>query len=115
MTTNDRGVHKYIPKAVLEGKFEGFVKMRLLTFDEYYDFLERFTETEGDESQVGKLKSTRTLVSESKSHYVEVDLKRLSDGAEFKSFDDLKYGGDCHAILIEVATGLLRSFEKGNG
>lgn len=111
----EKGVYKYIPKAVVEGKFTGFVKVKLLTFDEHYDFLEMYAGAGDDDDSLKGLKATRQLVAASKSHYLEVDLKRVSDGAEFKSFDDLAYGSDCHKILVDVATGLLGSFGEGNG
>lgn len=110
----EKNVYKYIPKVVKDGKFTGYIKLKLLTFDEHYDFLEMYTAAGEKDDPLAGLKATRKIVTASKPYYVEVDLKRVSDGAEFKSFDDLAYGADCHKILVDVANGLVGSFGEGN-
>lgn len=113
MSSDQKGVVTYQPKAVKDGKFTGHVKVRLLTFDERYDLLEKAALA--DEGKAANVKFMREIVAASKPRYVEVDLKRLADGAEFKSVADLDFGIDCHAILFDVANGLLQDFDAGNG
>lgn len=103
---------RYVPTVVREGKFEGHVVVKQLSFDERYDLLEKGA---GEDNKVHYLKFMREVVRVSKDRYVEVFLKRKSDGREFKSFGDLEYGADVNDIRVEIAKGLLNGFDEGNG
>lgn len=92
--------------------FSGSVTMRLMSFDERMEHGGAARSGIADGDKV--IGAVREAVKASQPHYVKVDLKRLSDGKVYSSFDDLSYDASCGHILIEVATGLLRGFE-GNG
>jgi hypothetical protein len=99
----------YVPKAVKSGEFEGSVTMKLLSYDERMGILE-------DASKDGATDAAtaRKMSKDFKSKWVAVDLKRVSDGTQFKSLDDLQYGPDCHNIINDVM-GWLISGDKAEG
>lgn len=112
---------KYVP-SLCKGEdkiFDGSVEIRLPTFDEKFEYFESLGADVDESGSVDKLSNTskikkiRSLVGVSKPHYLAVDLKKLSSGEEFKSFDDLTTEPDAHPILIEVATHLLSGFDLG--
>jgi len=85
----------------------GSVTLKMLTFDERYGLLESI----GVESIEGlddmkQIPLLRKLVAFSKDKYVAVDIKG-ADGREFKSFDDLQYSNDGHAVLLDCAIALV--------
>ena len=106
---------------------EGEVELKLLTFDEKYDYFEAmdidFDEAEGDaekaveqikkRSTKNNLKTMRKMISLSLPHYIRVEIKNKETGEEFKSVDDLQYG-DGHNVLIEMATKLIHGSSSGN-
>lgn len=100
--------------------FEGSIVVRFPTFDEKFDYIEQLQVVVNDDGSVegdqkAKLKSIREMVKLSAKHYVEVSLKRKADGEEFKSFDDMQYADDLHAVLVEVAGMMINGFKVGNG
>jgi hypothetical protein len=98
---------------------EGSVTLRLPTFDEKFDYIEQLQAVKdgGDieAEQMQKLRSIRSMVKMSKAHYVEVSLKNKATGEEVKSFDEMQYCDDLHAVLMEVAGHLVNGFKVGNG
>lgn len=103
-----------------DATWEGFVVLRLPTFDEKFDYVERMQlaikedgTVEGD--QLAKLKSVREMVKVSKAHYVEVELKSKSTGEVVKSFDEMQYCEDLHGTMVELAAMILNGFKVGNG
>lgn len=100
----------YIPKAVNEGKFEGKLTLKLLSFDERFELVEKAQAAA--EKGISNTTFMVGLVREFKPRFVAVDLIRLKDGARFKSYDELQYGTDCHGILIDAATWLLSGDEE---
>lgn len=113
---------KYVPKSCLgdDKKFEGSLTMRLPTFDQKYELLEisgiKFSDAGEVESSSSKdrLDMIRKLVKHSESFYETVSLIKCSSLEEFKSFEDMQYDDDAHAILIEVGLALLNGFKLGN-
>lgn len=112
---------KYIPE-VCKGEgatFEGSLEIKVPSFDQKYQYIEDAGFELGEDGAVAggmkNMKAIRAMVRFSKDHYVNVDLKRKSDGKEFKSFDDMQYDSDCDSILIEVAGKLMHGFKLGNG
>lgn len=87
--------------------FAGSVTLKMLTFDERYGLLEAIgvesVDGLGDMKQIPLL---RKLVAFSKDKYVAIDIKG-ADGREFKSFDDLQYSNDGHAVLLDCAIALV--------
>lgn len=111
----------YIPE-VCKGEnptFSGTIILRPPTFDEKYELLEVSGIEIADDNSVkmpsgnSRLRLMRALVKASEKNYVTVSLKRLADGEEMKSFQDLSTAPDCHEILINVATELLHGFKMG--
>ena len=110
---------EFKPKAC-EGKnkkFDGTVTLRMPTFDEKYSYLEQCQFKTDESGQVqdgyGSISAIRKAVGLAKDHFVKVDLIRVKDGREFKSFDEMSVDNDCHEILIEVAGKILQGFNLG--
>jgi hypothetical protein len=102
----------YVPKCVREGKWSGHVVLKEISLDEYYDDVEKMTgEKEGERSTADNVKIMRERINACKPRLLEVKLKRLSDGREFKSFEDLTFGIDAHEILKEIALGFVTGFD----
>ena len=103
-----------------DATWEGFIVLRLPTFDEKFEYVERLQvvvkddgTVEGD--QASKVKSVREMVKMSQGHYVEVDLKSKATGEVVKSFDDMQYIEDLHGTMVEIAGMMLNGFKVGNG
>ncbi|NBU34067.1 hypothetical protein EB118_06760 [bacterium] len=103
-----------------DATWEGSVTLRLPTFDEKFDYIERLQVTvkddgtvEGDQNQ--RLKSVREMVRLSKDHYKEVNLKNKKTGEEVKSFEEMQYVEDLHPTMVEISAMLLNGFKVGNG
>lgn len=114
----------YIPKqcqeTVEDGKiiaptFAGSIKIRVPTFDERYEILEKSGVKVGSkgEIEVGEnaLLILRNTVKISKDFYIAVEIRKLSDGTEYKSFEDMSVDPDCDALLIDVAHALRGGFK----
>jgi hypothetical protein len=54
------------------------------------------------------------MVKASKAKYKKVELKRLSDGKEFKSIDEIWVDASCRSILSDVASQLFSDEPLGN-
>lgn len=103
-----------------DATWEGSVTLRMPTFDEKFDYLEKIQISVNEDgtvegSQNQKLKSIREMVKLSKDHYMEIDLKSKSTKEEIKSFDDMQYVDELHSALVEIAGMMLNGFKLGNG
>jgi len=102
-------------KKKVPATFSGKIRLRAPTFDEKYQYIEESgldLDEEGNmESKGGQLKTIRRLVGFSKKHYEEITLKRISDGVEFKSFEQMEVDSSCDAILIDVGSQLINGFK----
>ena len=99
----------YIPQAVKDGLFTGSVTMKLLTYDERMDVSEAAAEGKGNAAVL------RKMAAMCKNKWVTVALKRVSDKQEFKSFEDMQYGPDCHDIINDVLGWMLTGDKKQTG
>ena len=99
--------------------WEGSVTLRLPTFDEKFDYIEKMQvhvkDGEAEASNLSNLRAIREMVRISKDHYVEVSLVNKETKEEIKSFDDLQCCDELHSVLVEVATTLLNGVKVGNG
>ncbi len=113
---------KYVPAACRgDGrKFDGFITLNPVSFEQKYDYLDELKLKIGEDGKIDmgdtsdKLRHMKNLVRIAKTHFVSVDIKKLSDGEEFKTYEDLSYDSDCHDMLLEVAGTLLNGFKVGN-
>jgi|688.fasta_scaffold651794_2 hypothetical protein len=101
-------------------KWEGSVMLRLPTFDEKYEYIERISIDVDDDGSVQASKAkqiagVREMVKISQKHYEKVDLKHKETGEVISSFEEMQYSEEMHAVLIEVAGMLLNGFKVGNG
>ncbi|WP_374029772.1 hypothetical protein [Bdellovibrio bacteriovorus] len=104
---------KYVPKPCEKAgkekqKFTGHVVLRVPSSTEKLVMLEQIGvefEENGEMKplQTTKLSTLKKMVEASKDFFQEVNIKRLEDGKEFKSFDELNYDDSCLAILTDVA------------
>ena len=101
-------------------KWEGSVTLRLPTFDEKYEYIERISIDVDDEgnvqaSKAKQISGIREMVKISQKHYEKVELKHKESGELISSFEEMQYSDDMHAVLIEIAGMLLNGFKVGNG
>lgn len=111
-TTKDKDGNDIVPS------FVGHIELRVLSFDEKFDLLESAGIELDEQNKVkfgdgNKLKSARKMVKASEPYYVSVSLKRISDGAEFKTFEDMTFESELHATLQEVAGDIISGLKVG--
>lgn len=100
-------------KKEVEPEFSGEIILRMPNFDERFALFEEVgmdpNQSKDELSPLKHVGTIRKLVAKSKEFYQEgsVKIKRLADGLELKSFDDLSYEPDCALILIEAASALI--------
>lgn len=112
---------KIVPKICSgdDAKWQGYVVVKALSFDDRYEMFESLNIKMSEDgsvelSKLDQIKTIREMVKLSKKLYLEVDLKSI-EGEEVKSFDDMQYVEDLHAVMIEVATKMMSGFKVGNG
>jgi hypothetical protein len=98
--------------------FEGFIMLKCPSFDERMAMLESLglrasSKGEVDTDGVDGIQLIRKLVKASEQFYESVQLKRLEDGVEFESFEDLSYDEGCALILSDVGYALRGGFRPG--
>lgn len=98
-----------------KAKFSGDVVLRMPAYEERMeilceaDFLD-LTDESGSVSGSRKqqVQAMLKLVKASYAFYEKVDIKRKSDGKEFKKLEDLRFDSECAEILQDVANYLLQ-------
>lgn len=103
----DKSIVSFVPACVKAGKWTGTVGLKLLAFDEFYGAMAKIRVSQ--EKGEGYYRQAKADLA---SHFVTVDLKRVSDGRECKSLADLDYGRDCHMIIAECLDFLLHGDEE---
>lgn len=113
---------KYIPKVCLkegesESRFDGHIKLKKLDIFKYFEIAEKYgdvlnqskdkLEAADGFERIKSMKPFLNLIKETEEFYLEVDLKRRADNAEFKSFTDLTADVSCLEILMDVMGHLL--------
>lgn len=112
----------YVP-SVCQGDaatWKGSILLRLPTFEEKFEYIEKMginVDKDGDveSDKMTQVKSIRSLVKLSSAHYLEVNLSKLDGSEDVKSYDDMQYVEELHAVLIEIASKILNGFKVGNG
>ena len=99
--------------------FTGHIKLRLPTFYEKFEYLEKCglnVDEHGEVKTKGNdmIKATVTMVKMSEPHYEEVSLEK-ADGSKYDSFESMQYDPDCHQIYMQIAGQLLSGLQPGNG
>lgn len=104
----------------LEG-YEGEVELRMPRFNERFNYIKTASSQVNEKGEPIKSDTRSSLdaliemVQYTLPFYVRVDLKNKTTGTEFKSVDDLDFGGDeGNKILIEVAPKLVNASSLGN-
>jgi hypothetical protein len=94
---------KYIPYICeLGAEFSGHVVLKKMTYPEKIDL-------EGMASQIkdGDAKAIKETVEFTKPFYLEVEVKNLVSGCEYKSFDDLYNDAEASEIINDVTAALM--------
>jgi hypothetical protein len=110
---------KYVPELCkTEGSgWTGHVVLALPSFDQKCDYVDQVQQLIEDNASMPEAKRNmrvaRKLVSLSQPHYVSCELTSTK-GDEAKSFDDMQYIEELHAVLIEVSGLLAQGFRVGN-
>lgn len=113
---------KIVPNICKEpsSDWEGYVELRLPSFDERYEYIENLglkilDGVELDTIPVGKqISAMREMVKLSKKHYINVDLKNKKTGEHIQSYDDMQYSDAMHVVLIQIASTICEGFKVGN-
>lgn len=105
-------------KCIEPASFSGRVTMRRPTFDERLGLMDATGLKSDSEGQVQTegvdgISVLRRLVQRSRSFYVSVELKKLADGTEYKSFEDLELDVDAEPVVVEIARALRLGFKPG--
>lgn len=111
-------VEKGKAKIKMPATFEGHLVMRCPDIDERYGILE---DLGLQANEKGEVKSTETnlfasirkMIKASKPFFHEVHIKRIADGKEFNSFEDLSFDPECDEIILEAARALKEGFRPG--
>jgi hypothetical protein len=106
MTTVLRLPRKYVPKLVRDGLFEGHVLLKQINAAQRADYMDLFNfEQVGDQMKTkDKLSSMqKVFISICTDVVVELKLKRLEDGQEFTSPDDLNWEEDLYPMIQDIA------------
>lgn len=109
----------YVP-AACKGEtpqFKGSVVLRVPSIIERYDYLSManldVSGSELDVSSVNKFDYVKKLIAASEKHYQKVELIKLSDGTEYKTYQDLIHDPECDSIVIEIASNLPNGYKLG--
>lgn len=105
MTTVLRLPTKYVPKKVHEGIFTGHVLLKQISSAQRAEYMDKFNfeEKDGQMKAKDKLSSMqKVFIDICKEMIVELDIKRVSDGAEFKDAEDLHWTGDLYHMIQEI-------------
>lgn len=107
---------KYVPKACTAESptWEGSVEIKSQTFDEACDISEKLTMSlVGVPDEIKDTRRLREIVKIVAPLVLAVDLKRLKDGKEFKSWDELR--AKTLPFLAEIAAAAMNGSDVGNG
>ena len=97
-----------------DAKFSGHINIQCPTFDERYELIEKAGFEMDSEGKIAtgikQLPALRKAVKFSKEFVKGVALKKLDDGTEYKSFEEMEVDPDCDEILIEIGTQVMNGF-----
>lgn len=102
---------KFLPK--VEGcELSGYVKIKLLSYLERAKLVKELNikdlqQVEGAVDIDKGLDLIEKIHALAKENTIEMDLVRIDDGLEFKSFDDLEYDIDGGKIIQEIAKSVI--------
>lgn len=105
-------------KIKIPATFEGHLVMKCPDIDERYGILEDLgleanASGEVKATETNLFASIRKMIKAAKPFFQEVHIKKIADGKEFKSFDDLSFDPDCDEIILEAARALKEGFRPG--
>lgn len=101
-------ISKITPQICKDGQYEGHVVMRMPDYDQRLEITEECAdddESEGEQKQTlkSKLRFIRKVAAKLPQYIESVEIKRLSDGFVFSSFDQMKYDTDMGQVISELA------------
>jgi hypothetical protein len=120
-------LEKYVPKQCREildaegevlkaATHDGFILLNMPSFDARCELGETLAAlVRGIPEDIVGLRRARESVKLASKRVVEVSIKRLKDGKEYKSFDDLCNDPSCMNMITEVTAAILVGTEEGNG
>lgn len=118
LSSRDKETKQEEPSICLEG---GSVTVKSLSFDERDGLYEKagFYDGVEDEADGSKRKKSlalhRAAKAMAKDKFVSCDLVRRSDGAVFRSWEDLDFDGEVgFAVINEIAAQIISSKKSGN-
>lgn len=102
----------------VKATFSGHIVCRGTTFDERMEQMEQLGIEADAKGEVSTQKfnaaaMVRKLVKKAQEYIVRVELKRLSDNKEFKSFEDLSEDGDCDDLITDFGYAFRKGFKPG--
>lgn len=113
-------ISKFVPSVCDgEGKeFEGYVEVEELFYEDRLVLVEQLELPIGEDGEIDmkmkdSMKYIGKLVKSSIPFVKKVELKRLSDGVEFKSYDELRLDGNNAKVIIEIASRVVNGAGLG--
>lgn len=112
----------YTPAICHDGQYEGTITLQMLTYDERNDFQDRIDispeEIKKETSEKQKEKQGRKIIRLAAkllpSKLLESNLKRVSDGFVFDTWDKIQYDSELAAVVTEAALKLVGKFRVGD-
>lgn len=108
---------KIIPSVCVgeEATYEGFVVLRPPTVLERLKYVNdcgfQADEKTGEfGAQKDQLEKVLKMIEFAKPHFVKVEMKKKSDGYEYKSYEDLDSDPDCTNLIVELSAKVLAGF-----
>jgi hypothetical protein len=104
----EKRLHDYIPSYCKgdDRTFEGKITLRVPSAPERFRYLRLATNlNNSDDGQ--NLEAIAVMIEKLEYHIEKVDIKRLSDGKRYTSYDDLTYDTGANQLLIETSSWLL--------
>jgi hypothetical protein len=99
--------------------FEGTVILKVLSTTQKFRLMSKcefeLTEDGLNKKSMKQLNIIADLIDATKPYFLKVEIKNISTGKEYKTFDDLEYNDECSTLLIECATQFMNGFKLGNG
>ena len=96
--------------------YEGEVKVRGANAPQRMKYMREINvglDSSGEISDLDSISRTEKLFEIAGKHIEDVNLKRVDDGYEIKSFDELSYDSDCLGLVTSIANKILTGVKLG--
>lgn len=103
------------PKEVEDGTWTGGVTFQDIGYEERLELAIRFLDDDDNGTKKSaNLRLIMKILPTLKKKIGEVDLTRLEDNKQYKSFDDLSKDTKAHGVLTQICFAFMESMNLGN-